>query len=84
LVASTDDCARLEKLDEFRLFPAPDPVGSIVYGPNLFGTLANRFTVYKDPWVADGTMLLGFKGTSPLDTANFCLCFNLQETEPYE
>ncbi|HXX13946.1 MAG TPA: hypothetical protein VEJ47_03495 [Candidatus Eremiobacteraceae bacterium] len=40
LVASADDCARLEKLDEFRLFPAPDPVGNIVYGPNLFGTLA--------------------------------------------
>ena len=81
LVVSADVGTRLEKLDEFRLFPSADPVGTIVQGPNLFGTLAGRFTVYKDPWStgtitnADGdtvnmvdTILLGFKGTTPLDT----------------
>lgn len=74
IVAGTTTCGRLEKLDEFRLFPAADPVGQIVYGPHLFGTLAGRFAVYKDPWL-DPTLpggaekvLLGYKGTTPLDT----------------
>jgi Major capsid protein Gp23 len=78
LVVSADVATRLEKLDEFRLFPSADPVGTIVQGPNLFGTLAGRFTVYKNPWATgtvvptgalqNDTMLLGFKGTTPLDT----------------
>jgi hypothetical protein len=74
IVVGSATATRMEKLDEFRLFPAADPVGSIVYGPNLFGTLSGRWTVYKDPWL-DVTlpggaeqMLLGFKGTTPLDT----------------
>lgn len=77
IVVSADVATRLEKLDEFRLFPSADPVGTIVQGPNLFGTLAGRFTVYKDPWSAgtldsghlmNDTILLGFKGTTALDT----------------
>ena len=73
LVVGTTTAGRLEKMDEFRLFPAADPVGQIVYGPHLFGTLAGRFTVYKDPWLdvngpAGENILLGFKGTTPLDT----------------
>lgn len=74
IVAGTATCARLEKLDKFRLFPMADPVGQIVYGPNLFGTISGRWTVYKDPWL-DNTLpgggeklLLGYKGTTPLDT----------------
>lgn len=74
IVAGTTTCGRLEKLDKFRLFPAADPVGQIVYGPHLFGTISGRWTVYKDPWL-DQTLpggqeqiLLGYKGTSPLDT----------------
>jgi hypothetical protein len=76
IVAGTNACARMEKLNEFRLFPAPDPTaGQIVYGPHLFGTLSSRFTVVKDPWL-DVTlpggaeiMLLGFKGNTPMDTS---------------
>jgi len=51
IVVGTTTAARLEKLDEFRLFPAADPVGTIVYGPHLFGTVSGRWTVYKDPWL---------------------------------
>lgn len=76
IVAGTNACARLEKLNEFRLFPAPDPVaGTIVYGPHLFGTLSSRFTVVKDPWLditlpgGAEQMLLGFKGSTPMDTS---------------
>jgi hypothetical protein len=79
IVVGTTTAGRLEKLDEFRLFPAADPVGTIVYGPHLFGTISGRWTVYKDPWldvtgpggggVGGGeVMLLGYKGTTPLDT----------------
>jgi hypothetical protein len=76
IVCGTKSAARMEKLDEFRLFPAPDPTsGTIVYGPHLFGTLSNRFTVVKDPWL-DATLpggaeviLLGYKGNTPMDTS---------------
>jgi hypothetical protein len=79
IVVGTQTAARLEKLDEFRLFPAADPVGTIVYGPHLFGTISGRWTVYKDPWLdvtgsgggpvgGAETMLLGYKGSTPLDT----------------
>jgi hypothetical protein len=79
IVVGTTTAARLEKLDEFRLFPAADPVGTIVYGPHLFGTISGRWTVYKDPWLdvtgsgggpvgGAETMLLGYKGTTSLDT----------------
>lgn len=74
MVVGTRTASRLEKLDEFRLFPSADPVGIIVQGPNLFGTLSGRFTVYLDPWLDDTLpggaeqILLGYKGTTALDT----------------
>jgi Major capsid protein Gp23 len=77
IVVGTTTAGRLEKLDEFRLFPAADPVGTIVYGPHLFGTISGRWTVYKDPWLdvtgpgggvgGGAVMRLGYKGTTPLD-----------------
>lgn len=79
IVVGSTTGARLEKLNQFRLFPAADPTGTIVYGPHLFGTISGRWTVYKDPWldvvgsggggVGGGEVcLLGYKGTTPLDT----------------
>jgi len=79
IVVGATTAARLEKLDVFRLFPAADPVGTIVYGPHLFGTISGRWTVYKDPWLdvvdpgggpvgGSEIALLGYKGTTPLDT----------------
>jgi len=70
IVASATDCTRMEKLEAFRLFPAASPgtPGTIVTGPHLFGTIEGRFAVYKDPWLADGTILLGYRGDTPLDT----------------
>jgi hypothetical protein len=74
IVCGTRTARRLEKLDEFRLFPSADPVGTIVQGPNLFGTLSGRWSVYVDPWL-DPTlpggaeqMLLGYKGNAAMDT----------------
>jgi hypothetical protein len=74
IVCGVNTATRLEKPDEFRLFPSADPVGTIVQGPNLFGTLSGRYSVYVDPWL-DPTlpggaeqMLLGYKGTTLLDT----------------
>lgn len=74
IVVGATTAARLEKLDEFRLFPAADPVGQVVYGPHLFGTVSGRWTVYKDPWLdtvqpigGKEVALLDYKGTTPLD-----------------
>jgi hypothetical protein len=74
LVVGTRTAARMEKLNKFRLFPAGDPTGTVVQGPNLFGTLSARWNVYVDPWL-DATLpggeekiLLGYKGASALDT----------------
>jgi Major capsid protein Gp23 len=74
IVCGTNTATRLEKLNSFRLFPAGDPTGTIVQGPNLFGTLSGRWTVYVDPWLDDTLpggaeqMLLGYKGNSAMDT----------------
>jgi len=73
IVVGADVGAIMEKTDEFRLFPVADPVGQIIYGPHLFGSVSGRFTVYKDPWLgALGEnplqILLGYKGQSALDT----------------
>lgn len=88
VVAGTTFCTRLEKLEQFRLFPAADPQGQIVTGPHLFGSIANRWTVYQDPWLDDilssETALLGYKGTSAFDMAAvFAPYIGLMLTNPF-
>jgi len=87
IVASATDATRLEKLEAFRLFPAASPgtPGEIVTGPHLFGTIEGRFAVYKDPWLADGVMLLGYRGATPLDTGYvYAPYIPLMATAPFQ
>lgn len=67
LVADSDTCTRLEKLEGFKLM---ETVDDAVYnvGIHLFGVLRNRWKVYKHPWFVPNKILVGYKGTSWLDT----------------
>jgi len=68
IVADADSCARLEKLEGFKLADNSDTNSEIQHGGrHLFGTLKTRWKIYKDPWFTTNTMLLGFKGDSFLD-----------------
>ncbi len=68
ILADTDTCARLEKLNGFKLASISDTAAQIQDGGrHLFGTLQNRWMIYKDPWFTANTMFLGFKGSSFLD-----------------
>ena len=37
-------------------------------GVSAVGTLANRFTVYKNPYMTENTILVGFRGSNFLET----------------
>jgi hypothetical protein len=67
VVADSDTCTRLEKLEGFKLTETVDDALFNI-GIHQFGVLRNRFVVYKHPWYQENKMLLGFKGASWLDT----------------
>lgn len=68
VVADVDTCARLEKLQGFKLVDAADNTYQIQHGGrHLFGTLQNRWLIYKDPWFTANKMLFGYKGESPFE-----------------
>lgn len=76
IVADPDTCTRLEKLEHFKV----SDVGSAAFsiGRSYFGTINNKFEVYKDPWMPKkantqteeylGRMLMGFRGSSWFQT----------------
>ena len=41
---------------------------SFAMGVNAVGTLQNRFTVYKNPYMSENTILVGFRGSNFLET----------------
>jgi len=68
LVASPDVCTILESTAEFKPNYTGD-AGEAKYsvGTEKVGTLNNRFTVYKDPYMLKNQILLGYKGNSFLE-----------------
>lgn len=82
IVTDPDTCTRLEKLEHFKVSDTGSSRFSI--GRSFFGTLNNKFDIFKDPWMpirADvapatgvegkdfkGRMLMGFKGDSWFQT----------------
>lgn len=64
-VADPDTCTRLEKLEGFKLTPENDAPDSEIFniGVTLFGTLKNRWRIYKHPWYRANTILMGYRGT---------------------
>ncbi|MEW6613934.1 MAG: phage major capsid protein [Thermodesulfobacteriota bacterium] len=67
IVADPDTCTRFEKLEKFKLFEGADDA-TMNMGVIRFGTLANKYRVYKDPWFAADKILLGYKGPTWLET----------------
>jgi hypothetical protein len=76
IVTDPDTCTRLEKLENFRVSDIGTDRFSI--GRSYFGTLNNKFDIYKDPWMPlaidtqsknyVGRMLMGFRGGSWFQT----------------
>jgi len=77
LIADPDTCTRLEKLEHFKINPDVG-MNNFQIGRSYFGTINNKFNIYKDPWMpmkADanskvyaGRILMGFKGDSWFQT----------------
>lgn len=64
IVAGINVCNIIETLEEFQA----DNLGTKnINGPHKIGVLANKWTVYKDPFYNDNNFLLGYKGSSWLD-----------------
>jgi hypothetical protein len=66
IVAGSNACTRLEKLEGFTEQHRDWAVTGM--GMERFGVLKNRFNVYKDPWAPADSMLIGYKGSSMLET----------------
>ena len=67
LVCSPDVATILESIPGY----AADTDGnqsSFAMGVQKVGSLANRFTVYKNPYITANTILMGFRGTQFLET----------------
>jgi len=65
ILAGADAAGYLEKLDEFSLSPTVNPTEWQAFtGSHFFGTLGNRWLVFKDPWFSADKMLLGYRGPS--------------------
>ena len=68
IVADPDTVSRLEKLQGFHLSHDSDAGFGVQHrGRHLFGTLKNRWNIYKDPWMTSNTMLIGYRGDSWMD-----------------
>ena len=67
ILADPDTCARLEKLEKFKMFEGADDMTQNI-GVIRFGTLASKYKVYKHPWFTANKILMGYKGTSWIET----------------
>ena len=81
IIATPTVCTILEVLPEFKFMPVNSTVGTQQVGVSKVGTLAGRFTVYRDtrteaqqPWIRGARStrleyaLLGYKGAEYYDT----------------
>ena len=67
ILADADTCARLEKLEKFKLFEGADAQTENI-GIIRFGTLAQKYKVYKHPWFTANKILMGYNGGSWIET----------------
>lgn len=74
ILCGTQFASRLRKLNGFRLAFSNDALQTnVVTGPNLFGTLNNRYIVYEDPFFTTDKALIGHKGATWMYTgATYC------------
>jgi hypothetical protein len=67
VVASPDVCTILESIPGFTVSADKDAM-SFAAGVTTVGAIANRYTVYKNPYMTSNEILLGFKGSNFLET----------------
>jgi hypothetical protein len=67
VVASPDVCTILESIPGFMVSADKDAM-SFAAGVTTVGAIANRYTVYKNPYMTSNEILLGFKGSNFLET----------------
>ena len=67
IVASPDVCTILESIPGFTVSAEKD-ASSFAAGVTTVGSLSNRYTVYKNPYMTSNEILLGFKGSNFLET----------------
>jgi len=67
VVASPDVCTILESIPAFSISADKD-ASSFAAGVTNVGSLSNRYTVYKNPYMTSNEILLGFRGSNFLET----------------
>ena len=67
VVASPDVCTILESIPAFSVSADKD-ASSFAAGVTNVGSLSNRYTVYKNPYMTSNEILLGFRGSNFLET----------------
>jgi len=67
VVASPDVCTILESIPGFTVSADKDAM-SFAAGVTSVGAIANRYTVYKNPYMTSNEILLGFRGNNFLET----------------
>lgn len=67
LVTSPDVCTILESIPGYAT-TTPGGEMQFAMGVQKVGAIANRFTVYKNPYMTENLILLGYRGTQFLET----------------
>jgi hypothetical protein len=67
IVASPNVCTILESMNGFSSNPGKDAL-QFAAGVSNIGAIANRYDVYKNPYMTENVILLGFKGSNFFET----------------
>jgi uncharacterized protein (DUF2164 family) len=67
LVASPNVCTILESMNGFSANPAKDAL-QFAAGVSQVGSISNRYDVYKNPYMTENVILMGFKGSNFFET----------------
>ena len=67
IVASPDVCTILESIPAFTVNADKD-AASFAAGVTAVGSMSNRYTVYKNPYMTSNELLMGFRGSNFLET----------------
>jgi hypothetical protein len=67
IVASPDVCTILESIPGFMVSAEKDSM-KFAAGVSAVGSMSNRYTVYKNPYMTSNEILMGFRGNNFLET----------------
>ena len=67
IVASPNVCTILESMNGFTANPAKDAL-QFSAGVSQVGAISNRYDVYKNPYMTENVILMGFKGSNFFET----------------